>query len=62
MDSEESCRKYDVVVFGATGFTGQFVNEELYRLQGEGRRVLNWAAAGRSQGKVDACLKGMYMT
>lgn len=54
-------RQYDIVVFGATGYTGQFVNEELYKIQGEGKRALKWAAAGRSQSKLEACLKGMCL-
>lgn len=52
-------RQYDVVVFGSTGYTGQFVNEELYRIQGEGKRQLKWAAAARSQSKLEAYLKGI---
>lgn len=51
-------REYDFVVFGATGYTGQFVNEELYRLQTEEGRTFKWAAAGRSQSKLEACLTG----
>ena len=59
MAEEVSGRQYDIVVFGATGYTGKFVNEELQRIQSEGRRVLSWAAAGRNQRKVEACLAGM---
>ena len=55
----DGAREYDVVVFGATGYTGQFVNEELYRLQNEGRQTLKWAAAGRDRSKLEACLKGI---
>ena len=51
-------RQYDVVVFGSTGYTGQFVGEELYRIQGESKQSLKWAAAGRSRSKLEACLKG----
>ena len=58
MDEEVSGREYDIVVFGSTGFTGQFVNEELYRLQTDGGRALKWAAAGRSQSKLEASLQG----
>jgi short subunit dehydrogenase-like uncharacterized protein len=52
-------RDYDVILFGASGFTGQFVAEELYRLQGSGRSSLKWAAAGRKEAKVRATLHGM---
>src|ERR1700724_3600397 len=43
--------KFDIVVYGATGFTGQLVAEYLaanYR----GDRDLKWAMAGRSLGKL----------
>ena len=53
-------REYDFVVFGATGYTGQFVSEELYRLQTEDGRALKWAAAGRSQSKLEACLTSKH--
>lgn len=55
-------RLYDIIVFGSTGFTGQYVNEELCRIQGEGKRSLKWAAAGRSQNKLEASLKGGELT
>jgi short subunit dehydrogenase-like uncharacterized protein len=45
-------REYDVIVFGATGFTGQLVAEYLlnkYGVDGE----LRWAMAGRSLGKLE---------
>ena len=53
-----SGREFDLVVFGSTGYTGKFVAEELYRLQCEEKRSLKWAAAGRSDAKVRACLEG----
>src|SRR5207253_7631432 len=43
--------KFDIVVYGATGFTGQLVAEYLaahYR----GDRQLKWAMAGRSMDKL----------
>ena len=61
-EEEVSGREYDIVVFGSTGYTGQFVNEELYRLQTDGGRALRWAAAGRSQSKLEAGLKGEKST
>ena len=60
-EETRSSRQYDVVVFGSTGYTGQFVNEELYRLQGYGGATLKWAAAGRSQAKLEAVLKGVAL-
>ena len=53
-------REYDIVVFGSTGYTGKFVNEELCRLQKEGRQDLKWAAAGRSKAKLEKSLRGKF--
>jgi short subunit dehydrogenase-like uncharacterized protein len=47
----KSAKKFDIVVYGATGFTGQLVAEYLathYRNDGE----LKWAMAGRSKEKL----------
>ena len=44
-------RPYDVVVWGATGFTGQLVAEYLAEHHGVGRG-LKWAIAGRSRDKL----------
>ena len=44
---------YDIVIFGATGFTGQFVVEELAQvLASPDAPNLTWAVAGRNQGKL----------
>lgn len=50
---------YDLVVFGASGFTGQFVVEEVARAEagGELRGGLRWAVAGRSREKLRAVLE-----
>ncbi|NWR35384.1 SCPDL oxidoreductase, partial [Tachuris rubrigastra] len=56
-------RLYDMVVFGASGFTGQFVVEEVARAAaaaGEGplcRGPLRWAVAGRSREKLRAVVE-----
>jgi short subunit dehydrogenase-like uncharacterized protein len=47
----KSAKKFDIVVYGATGFTGQLVAEYLaahYR----GDKQLRWAMAGRSMDKL----------
>lgn len=44
--------KFDVVVYGATGFTGTLVAEYLLREYGVGRG-LRWAIAGRSPDKLE---------
>ncbi len=48
-----STRPYDVVVWGATGFTGRLVAEYLAQKYGAGRD-LRWAIAGRSREKLAA--------
>jgi short subunit dehydrogenase-like uncharacterized protein len=42
---------YDLIVFGATGFTGRLVSEYLIELNAQGIK-LNWAMAGRNLGKL----------
>ena len=42
-------RSFDLVIFGATGFTGALVAEYLHQTQSG----LSWAIAGRSQSKLD---------
>ncbi|MEO5877478.1 MAG: saccharopine dehydrogenase NADP-binding domain-containing protein [Streptosporangiaceae bacterium] len=43
-------RQYDIVLYGATGFTGALTAEYLAENAGETR----WALAGRNQGKLEA--------
>ena len=43
----------DLIVFGATGFTGRLVAEYLLASQGVGRE-LRWALAGRSLARLEA--------
>ena len=46
----ESDRAYDLIIFGASGFTGQYVVDEVARTaEGEG---MTWAVAGRSIAKL----------
>jgi short subunit dehydrogenase-like uncharacterized protein len=51
-------RRFDVIVWGATGFTGRLVAEYLARHYGVGE-TLSWALAGRSQGKLEAVRNGL---
>ena len=44
-------REYELVVFGATGFTGGLTAQYLAR---HGPADLRWAIAGRSQEKLEA--------
>jgi short subunit dehydrogenase-like uncharacterized protein len=43
-------RRYDLALFGATGFTGGLTARYLAK---NGRRGLRWALVGRNQGKLD---------
>ena len=57
-------RQYDFIVFGATGFTGQYVAEEVSRIAGD--EHISWAVAGRNVYKLKTILAnvekatGMY--
>lgn len=49
--------RYDFVVFGATGFTGQFVVDEVARVIEENGGAMKMAVAGRSMEKLQKILK-----
>ena len=53
-------QRYDLVVFGATGYTGQYVVEEVARTAqkeaSEGKVPLTWAIAGRTKNKLQDVL------
>lgn len=51
-------KKFDLIVYGATGFTGRLVAEYLQRQYGNGDAV-KWAMAGRSSGKLESVLNEM---
>lgn len=48
-------KAYDIVIFGATGFTGQFVVDEVARVSEE--EALTWAIAGRTMAKLQKVLE-----
>ena len=48
-------RKFNIIVFGATGFTGQFVVEEIARTM-DSEAKFTWAVAGRDMSKLQAVL------
>ncbi len=55
-------RPYQIVVFGATGFTGQLVAQYLYEAYPPGRDAthgITWAMAGRDLGKLEASREEM---
>lgn len=48
-------REFDVIVFGATGFVGRILCRHLFARHGAGAAgQLRWAAAARSQGRLEA--------
>ncbi|XP_041038609.1 saccharopine dehydrogenase a, tandem duplicate 1 [Carcharodon carcharias] len=52
-------RPYDLIIFGASGFTGQFVVEEAARVASEtdSPRPLTWTVAGRNRVKLEGVLE-----
>ena len=46
-------RTFDVIVYGATGFTGRLVAEHMLATYGVGKSV-RWAMAGRSRAKLES--------
>lgn len=46
--------KYDLVIYGASGFTGQFVIEYVHRAAKE--HNISWAVAGRHEGRLRAAV------
>src|SRR4029077_16345537 len=49
----KSSAEFDVIVYGATGYTGRLVAEHLVQVYGVGRDV-KWAMAGRDAKKLAA--------
>ena len=45
-------RDLDIIVYGATGYTGRLVCEYLHQQYGVGGEI-SWAMAGRSQQKLE---------
>ena len=48
-------KKYDLVVFGATGFTGSLVCEYLFH--NNDSKKINWAISGRNKKKLEKLSK-----
>ncbi|XP_034555982.1 saccharopine dehydrogenase b [Notolabrus celidotus] len=59
MAAVTSSRPYHVIIFGASGFSGQFVVEEVarYAAGSPGGAPLKWAVAGRSRQRLEDVLK-----
>lgn len=52
----DSSREYDIILWGATGYTGQYTAEHIVTNLPTN---LKWALAGRSQKKLSDLLKGL---
>jgi len=50
-------RSFDIIVWGATGFTGQLVAKYL-----SGKKGFKWAIAGRNREKLDELVKSSLET
>ena len=49
-------RPYTVVIYGASGFTGQFIIQDLVQYLSRSRETVRWAAGGRNESKIRATL------
>ena len=53
-----SKRIYDAIIYGASGFTGQYVVRELASVQHCNKhKALKWAIAGRNRAKLNQVLQ-----
>ena len=59
LPTSAAARKYDVIVWGATGFTGQLVAEYLAAHYNQGGEVVKWAIGGRSAKKLAAVVAAL---
>lgn len=50
-------RKFDIILFGATGFTGQHTIPQLNKFCNTDGKSLKWAVAGRSEKKLKDVLE-----
>ena len=46
--------EFDIIVYGATGYTGRLVAEHFVREYGDAANAPKWAMAGRSMDKLEA--------
>ena len=49
-------RPFTIVIYGASGLTGEFVIKDLVQYLSRSRDSVTWAAAGRNESKVRATL------
>ena len=51
--TDKASREFDIVVYGATGYTGRLVAEHFVRHYGARDDALKWAMAGRNRAKLE---------
>lgn len=51
-------KRVDFIIYGASGFTGQFVVKEV-AVKAQKDKQLTWAVSGRSQSKLTSTLKSV---
>jgi len=60
-DATSDIKKYDLVIYGASGYTGQYVVEEVGRVAADeatsSRGPITWAVAGRNKDKLTKALQ-----
>ena len=54
-------RPYDIIVFGATGFTGKLVVEYLMEYYGVNNELFTWAIAGRNEYKIKKVIETLAL-
>ncbi|KAF2885496.1 hypothetical protein ILUMI_20646 [Ignelater luminosus] len=54
--SSMTSRNLDIILFGASGYTGKYCIKEIHRLTKVNGRFLTWGVAGRSETKLRAVL------
>ena len=52
----DSQREFEIILWGASGFTGRLVADYLYANYGQGNE-LRWALAGRNQSKLEGIVE-----
>lgn len=57
--ADRQSREFDIIVYGASGFTGRLVAEYLQAEYGQGGDAPKWAVAARSEDKMRAVLDEM---
>jgi short subunit dehydrogenase-like uncharacterized protein len=57
-NNEKNSREFDIVLWGASGFTGRLVAEHLFNVYGVGKD-LSWAIAGRNRQKLEHIRAGL---